>query len=57
MGKEAVIQLFDLSGKLIMDKTVNGQTQVLNLESFKSGEYILILTNATNRIIKHIVKV
>lgn len=56
MAKGAVIQLFDLSGKLIIAKTVNGQTHNLNLENLPSGEYILAVTNSTNKIVRHIIK-
>lgn len=56
MAKETLIQLFDFSGKLMVNKTVNGHTQTLNLENFTSGKYILVLTSATNKISKHIIK-
>lgn len=56
MAKETLIQLFDFSGKLMVNKTVNGRTQTLNLENFTSGKYILVLTSATNKISKHIIK-
>ncbi|HEX8016146.1 MAG TPA: T9SS type A sorting domain-containing protein, partial [Flavobacterium sp.] len=54
--KGTLIQLFDLSGKLIVNKIVNGQTQNLNLENLPSGAYILTLTTAGNKISKRIIK-
>lgn len=56
MTKGAVIQLFDLSGKVIINKIVNGQTQNLNLENLPSGIYIFTLTTAGNKIIRRIIK-
>jgi hypothetical protein len=48
--------MFDLLGKLISTKTVDGQTQNLNLENLPSGIYILTLTTNGNKISKRIIK-
>ncbi|WP_281310701.1 right-handed parallel beta-helix repeat-containing protein [Flavobacterium flavigenum] len=54
--KGALIELFDLSGKLILNKNVNEQTQILDLENLPAGAYVLTLTNSGNKISKRIIK-
>ncbi|OOV18173.1 right-handed parallel beta-helix repeat-containing protein [Flavobacterium sp. LM4] len=56
MAKGTLIELFDLSGKLIVTKTVNRQTENLSLENLPSGAYILTLTTNGNKISKRIIK-
>lgn len=57
MTKEkTTMQLFDLSGKLLINKTVNQTSQQVNLQNLQAGTYILTLTNSKNTIVKHILK-
>lgn len=56
LEKGALIQLFDIAGKLITNKNVEGEKQTLDMTDLHSGLYILKVTNSNESITKRIIK-
>jgi hypothetical protein len=46
------IQVFDISGKLMLVQNLNKGKNILNIQHFNSGIYIYKITNFTNQIVK-----
>lgn len=53
---ESVIELYDVTGKLILKKNVEGSTQTLNMGGLHSGVYVLKISNANKNVVKRIIK-
>lgn len=53
-GQIELLEVFDISGKKILEKNVSGNSKEINLDvtNFKSGVYIYKLNGKTNRFIK-----
>ncbi|MFK8045585.1 MAG: DUF4397 domain-containing protein [Crocinitomicaceae bacterium] len=47
------IEIYDMTGKVVMSEIINN-TQILSLEGFKSGTYMLSIQTAEQKIIKKI---
>lgn len=50
-NKETEIMLYDISGKLILTKTINS-TATIDLNSLKSGVYVIQIESGTYKIVK-----
>jgi len=56
LAEGALIELFDNTGRLLESKKVKGSVQTLDMTSFKSGLYLIKVSNSSESIVKHIVK-
>jgi hypothetical protein len=48
--KQGSMSIYDLSGRLILSKTIHSRNEILNIENLKSGEYICTITSTDNKI-------
>lgn len=48
--KEGFMSIYDLSGRLILSKSINKRDEMLNIEGFRSGEYICTITSKDNKV-------
>lgn len=55
-SEESIIQLYDISGKLVLEKKVTGASNTLNLKNLKAGVYLVSITNGMNKVVKRIIK-
>jgi len=54
--EDSIIQLYDISGKLLLKSKVEGSIHTLNLKNLKAGVYIVRVTNGTSNVVKRIIK-
>jgi hypothetical protein len=54
--KEVNCALFDMSGRLILQKILQNRTERMDLQALRKGTYILVLNGEEYRISKLIVK-
>lgn len=54
-SKKYMVEVYDLNGIKILSKNVSGSTEHLNIDSFKTGEYILTVLQNNNIICRKMI--
>lgn len=56
LSKDLIIELYDVSGKLILSNKAEGSLQTLNLKNLNTGVYLVKVSNGNRNVVKRIIK-
>ncbi len=54
--KNAIISIFDLQGRQLLSKIIDGETEILDIQNLNKGMYILRLSDGSENTVMNFIK-